>query len=271
MIRGGERIELVQLPNLACRVEWDSLVADVDIVIHLAAIAHRQACDVRAYDQTNRGSVVSLADACKRHSTQRLIFLSSIGAQTGSAADKIITENDEPQPVTDYDRAKLAAEAAILQSGVFHTILRPVIVYGPNPKANMALMLRIAAMPWPLPFGAFRNQRSLLSIDNLIQAIFVCLDGSATLNETFVVADPGWISLAGMFSCLRIGLGQPRNLFPIPPAVFKALLKLAGREMFWDRIGRDLMVRSSKLQNVGWTPSVRTEDGLQAMARASIR
>jgi UDP-glucose 4-epimerase len=271
MMRGGERIELVQLPNLACRVEWDSLVADVDIVIHLAAIAHRQESDVDTFDQTNRGSVVSLTDACKRYSIQRLIFLSSIGAQTGSAADRIITENDAPQPVTNYDRAKLAAEAAILQSGVSHTILRPVIVYGPNPKANMALMLRIAAMPWPLPFGAFRNQRSLLSIDNLIQAIFVCLDGKATLNETFIVADPGPISLACMFSCLRIGLGHHRNLFPIPPAIFKALLRLAGREMLWDRVGRDLIVRSSKLQNVGWTPSVKTEDGLQAMARASIR
>jgi UDP-glucose 4-epimerase len=145
-----------------------------------------------------------------------------------------------------------------------------VIVYGPNPKANMALMLRIAATPWPLPFGAFRNQRSLLSIDNLIQAVFVCLQGKATLNETFIVADPGSISLASMFSCLRIGLGRRRNLFPVPPPIFKTLLKLARQEMLWDRVGRDLIVRSSKLQRAGWKPRVKTEDGLQAMARTWI-
>src|SRR4029077_11658461 len=109
------------------------------------------------------------------HNIKRLIFMSSIGAQAGSAADHVVTESDEPSPVTAYDRAKLAAEEEIKRSGVPFTILRPVIVYGPGAKANIALMMRIAALPVPLPFGAFRNRRSLVAIDNLSQAVLFCL------------------------------------------------------------------------------------------------
>ena len=94
---------------------------------------------------------------------KRLIFMSSIGAQAGSAADHVVTETDEPCPISAYDRAKLAAEEEIRRSGAAFTILRSVIVYGPGAKANMALIMRIAALPLPLPFGAFGNQRSLLS------------------------------------------------------------------------------------------------------------
>ncbi len=131
--------------------------------------------------------------------------MSSIGAQAGSAADHVVTEIDEPQPMTAYDRAKLAAEEEIRLSGVPFTILRPVIVYGPGAKANIALMVRIATLPLPLPFGAFRNRRSLLSIDNLIQAIVLCLDDPATLNQTFIVCDREPITLAEMFAMLRRG------------------------------------------------------------------
>jgi len=267
----GERIESVRLTDLARVVDWDPLIAGIDTVIHLAAIAHRQQGDTIEYDEINRGAVARLAQASLQHGVQRLIFLSSIGAQTGSAADHIVTEQDEPHPVTGYDRAKLAAEEGIRQSGIPHSILRPVIVYGPNAKANIALMLRIAATPWPLPFGAFQNRRSLLAIANLVQAVIACLNSSATLNETFIVADPEPVSLAEMFVILREAHARRPGLVPIPPSVIRGVLKLAGREMLWDRIGRDLVVSTAKLQKTGWKPFVRTEDGLRAIAIGASR
>src|SRR3954465_6996663 len=35
----------------------------------------------------------------------------------------------------------------------------------------MAELVRLARMPYPLPVGALRNRRSLLSLDNLVAAI----------------------------------------------------------------------------------------------------
>ncbi len=103
------------------------------------------------------------------------------GAQAGPASDDILTENEEPRPITAYGRAKLAAEEEIRQPTVLFTILRPVVVYGPGARGNIAMMTRIAALPLPL-LGAFKNRRSLRSIDNLVQAVMVCLDNPKTLT-----------------------------------------------------------------------------------------
>jgi UDP-glucose 4-epimerase len=205
--------------------------------------------------------------ACLRHGVKRIIFTSSIGVQAGSAADHLVTEKDEARPITGYDRAKLAAEEEIRASGLPFTILRPVIVYGPGAKGNIALLKRIAALPLPLPFGAFRNRRSLLSIDNLVQALMTCLDNPETINRTFIVSDPEPIAFSEMIATLRDAAGRRRNLLAVPPAAVRALLMMAGRSLIWDRIGRDLIASSADLQEVGWRPRVTTRDGLCAMMK----
>jgi nucleoside-diphosphate-sugar epimerase len=269
-VANQDRVEWIELPDLEQEVDWAPLLEGMDIVVHLAAIAHRSHADSGDYARANRVATASLAQACRRQGVKRLIFMSSIGAQAGSAADHVVTENDEPWPITAYDRAKLAAEEEIRRSGVPFTILRPVIVYGPGAKANIALIMRIAALPLPLPFGAFKNQRSLLSISNLVQAVMVCLAGPETLNQTFIVCDPEPITLAEMLATLREAAGRPPRLIPIPPLAVRAMIMAAGRQSLWDRIGRELVASSSKLQKAGWSPQIETKAGLRAMVRATV-
>src|ERR1700716_137097 len=269
-IANRDGIEWRELPDLENAVDWAPLLDGMDIVVHLAAIAHRSHADSGEYARANRVATASLAQACHRHAIKRLIFMSSIGAQAGSAADHVVTELDEPWPITAYDRAKLAAEEEIRRAGVPFTILRPVIIYGPGAKANIALIMRIAALPVPLPFGAFRNQRSLLSIDNLVQAIMVCLDGPETLNQTFIVCDGEPITLAEMLTTLREAAGRPPRLISVPPLAVRAMVIAAGRQALWDRIGRELVASSANLQKAGWLPQVETKAGLRAMVRATL-
>src|ERR1700759_645953 len=116
-------VEWMELPNLEGNVDWAPLLADIDFVIHLAAMSHRSQIDDDQYFRTNRLATAKLVQACLQHGVQRMIFMSSIGAQAGSAADHVVTEKDEPQPITAYDRAKLAAEEEIGRSGLPFTIL----------------------------------------------------------------------------------------------------------------------------------------------------
>jgi nucleoside-diphosphate-sugar epimerase len=257
--------EWMRLPNLEDHVDWDSLASGMDVVVHLAAITHRSYADDLAYARANHIATVNLVQACHRQGIKRLVFMSSIGAQTGSASDHVVTEIDKPRPITAYDRAKLAAENEIRLAGVPFTILRPVIVYGPGAKGNVALMVRIAALPLPLPFGALKNRRSLLSIDNLVEAILLCLDDPATLNQTFIVCDREPIAVSEMFATLREAAGRSPRLVSIPPNVVKAMLVASGRHPLWDRIGRELVASSAKLQKVGWSSKVETAAGLRAM------
>jgi nucleoside-diphosphate-sugar epimerase len=266
----GAGIEWMELPDLETQIDWSPLVAGMDVVVHLAAIAHRSQADAGDYVRVNHVAAADLAECCHRHGVKRLILMSSIGVQTGSAADHVVTEIDEPRPVTGYDRAKLAAEEDVRRSGVPFTILRPVIVYGPGAKANIAALLRIAALPMPLPFGAFRNRRSMVAIENLVQAIVLCLDSPQTLNQTFIVCDPEAITLADMFAALREGAGRSPWLVPVPLLAIKALVTAMGRRQLWDRIGRDLVASSAKLQAAGWSPQTTTRAGLRAMTRKAV-
>lgn len=88
------------------------------------------------------------------------------------------------------------------KSGVPFTILRSVAVYGQGSKGNTSLIAQISALPLPLPFGPLNNRRSLLAIENLLQAILVCLNRPETQNETFIVSDSDAISIAEMFAAL---------------------------------------------------------------------
>jgi nucleoside-diphosphate-sugar epimerase len=262
-------VEWAHLRDLESAVDWNSLVTGMDIVVHLAAIAHRRHSVSSDYERANHVATAELAQACQRQKIKRLIFVSSIGAQAGSAADEIVTESGKPRPVTAYDRAKLAAEEEIRASGVPFTILRPVIVYGPGVKANIALIMRIAASPLPLPFGAFKNRRSLLALDNLVQAVLLCLDSPATLNQTFIVCDREPITLAEMLVTLREAAGHSPRLVSVPPAAVKAVIVAAGQRQLWDRIGRDLVASSAKLQSAGWSPQIQTKAGLRAMVEGT--
>ncbi|NVO12692.1 MAG: NAD-dependent epimerase/dehydratase family protein [Rhodoplanes sp.] len=268
-IRGGDRIEPAPLPDLADHVDWAPLLAGVDEVVHLAGMAHRSGVEDAGYDRVIRGATGELARACMGRPIQRFVFVSSIGAQAGASATHAVSEADEPHPVTAYDRAKLAAEAELRATRIPFTILRPALVYGPHVKGNMALLMRISASPWPLPAAAFSNRRSLLALDNLVDALVFCLDNPATLGETYVVADPDPITLAEMITILREAAGRPAPGSPAPPAPFEILLRTNERSVLWDRIGGELVVDPGKLLATGWRPPVETRGGLRATVRAS--
>ncbi len=263
-----ERIEWMQLPDLEESVDWAPFVAGMDIVIHLAGISHRWDSNSGRYDRINRDATVGLALASRNQDIKRLIFMSSIAAQVGSASDHVATELDEPKPVNDYGRTKLAAEVEIQRLGLPYTILRPVIVFGPGVRANFARLIRLASLPIPLPFGAFKNQRSLLSIDNLLEAVMFCLSSPETLNQVFIVSDPQPIAVAEIIATLRKAAGRPAGLVLIPPVAIKALLRATGREALWNQFGRSLVASSAKLQQLGWKPKVDTKTALEAMVRA---
>jgi UDP-glucose 4-epimerase len=265
-IPSTDAIEPVALPDLTEPVDWTPLLAGVDAVVHLAGIAH-VGPDIpeERYDRVNRAATEELVAASRRANIKRFVFVSSIRAQSGPTADHVLTEADTPAPTDPYGRSKLAAERAVATSSLSYANLRPVLIYGPGVKGNMAGLLRLAARPVPLPFGAFKNRRSLLSIDNLNGAILHLLD-RPDVSGTFVVADREPVTLVEIVTSLRAGLGRKPGLLNVPPALFKTALTMLGREAMWQRLGGALVVDPSRLIATGWQPRVDTTTGLKSMA-----
>jgi UDP-glucose 4-epimerase len=261
-------VEAVSTGDYRAPVDWAPLLAGVDAVVHLAGIAHiGPAIGESEYDSVIRAATADLAAACSKAGVHRLVFMSSVRAQSGAAAEGVLTENDEPRPTEAYGRAKLRAEAAVRAAGVPWTILRPTMVYGAGAKGNLATLLRAADSPWPLPFAAIAGQRSLVSLDNLIAAVLFGLNSQAAAGQVYLVADPAPVTLPQIIAALRRGLGRPPRLYPVPPAFFARALKLAGGDDVWARIGGSLVVDPSKLIAAGWQPDANTLGALARIAR----
>jgi nucleoside-diphosphate-sugar epimerase len=261
-------VEKVAVADYRHPVDWAPLLAGVDAVVHLAGIAHiGPGVDDAVYDRVVHVATAELAVACASANVGRLIYVSSVRAQSGPASDHVLTEDAAPRPSEAYGRAKLQAEGAVRAAPVAWTVLRPTMVYGPAAKGNLATLQRLADTPWPLPLAAFNSRRSLVSLDNLVTAVLFALGAPATERHTYLVADPAPVTLAEIVAALRDGLGRPRRLFSVPPSMFAASLQLVGRGDVWERLGGSLVVDPRKLIAAGWRPDADTLGALARMAR----
>jgi UDP-glucose 4-epimerase len=255
--------------DLARPENLSAALADVDAVVHSAGVPEGASGIPEAdHRQLNAEATRTLARAAKRARVKRFIYLSSIRAQTGPSAEGVITEEREPRPVDAYGRSKLEAERAIAELDIDWVALRPVLVYGPGVKGNFAALAQLARSPYPLPLGGLKAQRSLLSVDNLVDAVDAVLRAQGDLRRPFVVADEEPISVAGIIAVLRKGLGRRPGLITTPAPFLKLALQLAGRGELYERLARPLIVDARALAGLGWRPKVTTEEGLEALMRA---
>jgi nucleoside-diphosphate-sugar epimerase len=264
----GAGVEFVQLGDLTDAVNWTPLVAGCDAVVHLAGIAHvGPAIPDQLYDRVNHQATRALVQAAEAAKVRRFVFISSIRAQTGPAADHVLTEKHPPRPTEPYGASKLAAEKAVAASRLSYVILRPVLVYGPQARGNFATLMRVAALPIPLPFGGFSNKRSLVSREALIDAIKFALEAGIG-GETFIVADRAPIAFRDMVAALRRGLGRAPGLVTAPHGLIRTPLRLAGRADILERIDGELIASPAKLIDSGWQGPADTAIALERVARS---
>jgi UDP-glucose 4-epimerase len=260
-------VERVLVPDFIRPIDWDPILRGVRLVVHTAGLAHADSSEIPAdlFDRINRIATQDLAHAAARAGVAQFVFISSVRAQIGASAPHVLHETDEPHPTDRYGRSKLDAELAVRAAGVPFTIIRPVVIYGPEARANIRMLIRVASLPLPLPFAAFGNRRSILGVDNLVSAIVFALGHPETIGETYLIADPAPVALRDIFGMLRRARGRRPGLLYVPPAFFRLALTMLGHRYLWERIGDELVVDTSKFELLGWRPVVDTYDGLAAM------
>lgn len=202
-----------------------------DAIIHLAGKAHdlKKVSNPSAYYEANFELTKQLFDGFLRSDAKVFVFMSTVKA----AADEVkgvLTEDAIPNPKTDYGIAKHQAEQYILNAalpeGKRVYILRPCMIHGPGNKGNLNLLYQLVAKGLPWPLGAFENQRSFLSIENLCFVIKEILENEKTPSEVYQIADDKPLSTNELIQLLGKSLNKKSSIWSIPTSWIKGVAKL---------------------------------------------
>ena len=266
--------KVVKVGEIDDKADWLDTLKEVDIVIHLAARAHQlndQASDPEAeFRRVNYKGTKRLVEQAIAAGVKHFIFVSSIGAMA-TLSEQTLTEESSCHPDTPYGRSKLQAEEALIElcqgNQMTWTILRPTLVYGAGNPGNMERLLKLVNIGLPLPFGAFKNQRSLLYVGNLVDAITQCLTNPNAKNQIFLLSDGEDLSTPDLIKRMTKALGRSVYLLSIPPNLLKSLGRVTGQADTIERLVGSLRVDSSKIrQTLNWKPPYIVDEGLQATA-----
>lgn len=202
-----------------------------DVLIHLAGKAHdlKKVSSPQDYYESNFKLTKQLFDAFLISESSVFIFMSTVKAVADEVRG-ILNENTIPNPKTHYGIAKHQAEEYILSKeipdGKRVYILRPCMIHGPENKGNLNLLYQVVAkgMPWPL--GAFQNQRSFLSIENLCFVIKELLENERVPSGVYQIADDQSISTNELIEMLGNSLGKKSIIWNINSLFIKVFARI---------------------------------------------
>ncbi len=286
-----QEFEWVRVGQLDDAGVWDRALLGVNVVVHLAALAHQigRAGEGRweEFRRTNVEGTQTLARSCALAGVRRLVFLSSIAA-TGA----LPSSHGDPATVrdvqSDYGRSKLEAEWALQRelagTSTDWCILRPPLVYGPGNPGNMERLFRLIRAGVPLPFGSIRNLRSFVFVDNLVDAIITVLRFPRPIRAAFAVTDGTEISTPALVMTLAKFSGRRAWLLPVPTKVLRWLARgadivgsLTGRSLPFDSYTVDRLTRSQVVDGtrfrteLSWSPPIEPQRALEVTCRELLR
>ena len=254
--------------------DWSPVLDGVETVIHCAALAHVSQSDNKDFvSQVREYNVVApqrLAKEAKEKGVKRFIFLSSVkalGESTNPGSPYKNTSEYLPEDL--YGESKRDAELVLKKelagSDTELVIIRPPLVYGPGVKGNFKALMGLAKKNAPLPFGAVKNKRSLVSLENLVSLIIACVKHPEPLNETFLVSDDYDVSTKELFETLTGAYGEKPKLWRCPVGLMRFGATILGKKAIADRLFGNLQLDIAHTKQIlNWEPPVSFQQAIQA-------
>lgn len=257
---------------------WRTVLQGVDVVIHAAARVHvmsdAAADPLAEFRRSNVEATLRIARLAHEAGARRFVLVSSIKVNgEGTMPGQPYRAADRPQPMDPYGQSKWEAEQALrvleAETGLQVVVVRPTLVYGPGAKGNLATLMRILAWGVPLPLGAVRNRRSMVSRGNLCNVLVRCVDHPAAAGQCFLLSDACWSTPELIARLAEAGAGTAR-LWAVPLFMLTWPARVLGRQAWLQRLCGDLEVDASLARDLlDWVPVVAPDHELGAMVRAA--
>ncbi len=266
----------LSLENILESSAWPSVLKGVDVVVHLAGLAHTPVTSpsVEQYCvQVNYHATRKLALHAARKGVKRFVFVSSANVHGKSREKKQMRScGDDLAPYDVYTRSKAAAENVLMEirnlTGMEVVILRPPLVYGPGVKANFFKLLGLVYGELPLPFAGIDNLRSYIALENMAHALALSAVHSQAANQIFLLSDGPGISTSRLLEFLAQAMGKKSRLFPVPRFMMEKALALVRKQGIYERLYLSSWLDSSPIRSaLGWEPVLSWQQAMEKTAQ----
>ena len=150
----------------------------------------------------------------------------------GEGAPDCLDEDAPAHPDSAYGHAKLEAEQHILAAGRVHgvhvCVLRLPLVYGPGSKGNISRMIRAIDRGYFPPFPEVGNRRSLVHVDDAVQALLLASELPQANGKTYIVTDGQTYSTRTIYEAICRALGRPVPRWSAPVSLLKLGASIGG-------------------------------------------
>lgn len=254
---------------------YQSALENVDVVIHIAAIAHNKVkkgsdCS-NPYKNVNTMGTINLAHQAAEAGVKRFIFISSINVNGGQTKKIVFKHDDKPEPSDECAQSKYEAELGLSilskETGMEIVIIRPPLVYGANAPGNFGKLAQAVISERWLPLGEINNSRSFVAIDNLVDLIMTCIVHPKAANQIFLVSDDVDISTTELLHKMAFAFGKKVRLIPIPMKWIRFIAGLLRKSAVAERLCGSLQVDITHTkETLDWRPPVTMEQQLAKIA-----
>ena len=234
----------------------------VDAVVHLGEIVGDPATsiDFEVTREVNVAATRMLAEVAKGFGVERFVYASSCSVY--GASDGVLTEMSELNPVSEYARAKVAAETILLNMNDQRfnpVILRFATVFGLSPRPRFDLAINVltakAIIDGEIPVSGGDQWRPFIHVSDVAQAIVRAIEAprANVKGRTFNVGgdDLNYTILA---AAEEIGRAVPDARL----VVNRSNVDQRNYRVSFARIRREL----------GFTPLVSLQEGIAELAAA---
>ena len=258
------RSEVFNYETIVCSLGQDGIpkhsLETVDTIFHLVGFAHDMQDPSKVedvYRVINVETTVELANLAVESGVKKFVFISSVKAGGGMASGKCINEFDQNEPEGVYGKSKREAELKLLkigsESGMHVSIIRPSLVYGPNAKGNLQLMLSGIKKGWFPPLPEMGNRRSMIHVDDLVRAILLIAEDKRANGEIFIATDGTPHSSREIYNAMCSIVGRTIPKWNLPKVLFKIATLISPRIKYKiNKLLGDECYSSAKLEALGF-------------------
>ena len=285
LARHGNGDGTMHLADLTSPAGLGEACSGIERIFHCAGYAHAfSSLSGETAGQHWRGNYQAtrnLAEAAGRAGVQRFVFLSSVKAQA-EPGEACADEEFPGEPTTDYGRSKRAAEEAVLEAGArfgMHVAnLRLTMVYGAGGRGNLERMGRLVRKGWFPPLPETGNRRSLVHVDDVVEAMRQVMNADVANGRTYIVAGPQSPSGRQLYDAMRKVLGLPAACWSVPEPVFRFAAgcgdlveatckrRVPLNSEVVDRLLGSAWYSSARItRELGWQAQICLEEGLREM------